>query len=194
MAVLDRDIKPLTPGDKHMKKHRYIGLDVHQESISIAVAEAGRKREVREYGKVGGPLIALERALRKLKAEGELHCVYEAGPCGFVVYRRLKKLGIDCAVVARSLIPRKPGERTKTNRRDAIKLARSHRAGELTPVYVPDARDEAIRDLCRARTDAVRDQRRSRQQLKARSCAWVIITRARAVGLKRTCATCVSWR
>jgi transposase len=117
---------------------------------------------------VGGSLIALERALRKVKKPGvELHCAYEAGPCGFVIYRRLKKLSIDCVVVAPSLVPRKPGERIKTNRRDAIKLARCHRAGELTAVYVPDARDEAIRDLCRARTDAVRDQRRSRQQLKA---------------------------
>jgi transposase len=151
-----------------MKKDRYIGLDVHKESISIAVAEAGRNGEVRDYGQVSGSLIALERALRKLKkAEVELRCVYEAGPCGFVIYRRLKQLGIDCAVVAPSLIPKKPGERIKTNRRDAIKLARSHRAGELTLVHVPDARDEAMRDLCRARTDAVRDQRRSRQQLKA---------------------------
>jgi transposase len=151
-----------------MKKHSYIGLDVHKESITIAVAEGGRNAEVREYGRVGGSLIGLERALRKLNKPGvELHCVYEAGPCGFVIYRRLKQIGIDCAVVAPSLIPKKAGERIKTNRRDAIKLARCHRAGDLTPVHVPDARDEAIRDLCRARTDGVRDQRRSRQQLKA---------------------------
>jgi len=92
---------------------------------------------------------------------------YEAGPCGFVLARRLRQWGIACAVVAPSLTPKGSGDKIKTDRRDARMLARQHRAGELTAVHVPDERDEAIRDLCRARTDAVQDLRRGRHQLKA---------------------------
>ena len=124
----------------------------------------------------------------------ELHCVYEAGPCGYVIYRRLKQLGIDCQVVAPSLIPRKPGERVKTNRRDAIKLARCHRAGELTAVHVPDARDEAIRDLCRAPDRCGARPAPQPSTAWERSCSdWATITRVKAVGLERICVTCASW-
>ena len=111
---------------------------------------------------------ASQRLLRRLGHPGkELRVCYEAGPCGFVLARRLRKLGIACAVVAPSLTPKGSGDKIKTDRRDARMLARLHRAGELTAVHIPDERDEAIRDLCRARTDAVQDLRRGRHQLKA---------------------------
>ena len=119
---------------------------------------------------ISNDLQALEKWIGRLrKAHGKevrLHACYEAGPCGFGIARRLRQLGIDCAVVAPSMIPRRPGERIKTDRRDARKLARLLRAGELTPVYIPEATDEAMRDLCRARTDAVDDRRRGRHRLK----------------------------
>jgi transposase len=148
-------------------QHKHIGLDVHKDQNQVAVAERGSE-EVRFYGSISNDLHALEKLTRKLGGENVvLHFVYEAGPCGFGIYRRLKQLGIDCKVVAPSLIPKKSGDRVKTNRRDAIQLARLDRAGELTAIYVPDERDEAIRDLCRARTDGMRDQRASRYRLKA---------------------------
>ena len=158
--------------DKRISKPiLFVGLDVHKETISLAVAEGSGERAVRSLGTISHDLHALEKLMRKLQREGpegrELRVCYEAGPCGFGLARRLLQLKIDCQVIAPSLIPKKSGDRRKNDKRDALKLARLHRAGELTSVHIPEPTDEALRDLCRARSDAMNDQRRSRQQLKA---------------------------
>ncbi len=153
---------------KHMPAEHvihYVGLDVHKDSISVAIAVAGG--ELRFYGKIGGKVADLDKLIKKLAhSEVELRFCYEAGPTGYVIYRHLKKHDQECRVVAPSLIPRKASDRVKTDRRDSQTLARLFRAGELTFVHVPDQEDEAVRDLVRARLAAVKDQRRARQRVK----------------------------
>ena len=145
-----------------------VGLDVHKESIEIVIAENTGCREVRHFGKIGGDMVSLDKAIRKLKSKHrELRFVYEAGPCGYEIYRHLTKQEFHCIVVAPSMIPKKSGNRIKNDRRDAEMLARLYRAEELTAVYVPREDDEAMRDLTRAREDAVKAQRTARQHLGA---------------------------
>jgi transposase len=126
----------------------FVGLDVHKATIAVCLAEGGRDGEVRFVGAIPNEPAALDKLAARLSRGGRtLRFVYEAGPCGYGVYRHLRDRGVECVVVAPSLIPRRPGERIKTDRRDATALARLHRAGELTPVWVPDPEHEAMRDL-----------------------------------------------
>ena len=144
----------------------FVGLDVHKKDISVAIADGNCRDNARYFGVIANTEAALTKLSKKLSDKaGSLCFCYEAGPCGYGVYRFLSGLGHDCAVVAPSLIPQKPGERIKTDRRDAMKLAKLHRSGELTAVWVPGIEHEAMRDLVRARSAAMRAVRRSRQQL-----------------------------
>jgi len=146
----------------------YVGLDVHKNSIAVAFADGGCDSEVRSYGTISSDLASLDKVARKLVSRGRKPCfVYEAGPCGYGIYRHLKRENFECIVAAPSLIPKKSGDRIKNDRRDARMLARLYRAGELTAVYVPSGEDEAMRDLSRAREDAKRAERKARQQLSA---------------------------
>jgi transposase len=173
---------------------RYVGLDVHKEGIVVAVAEGGSRGEVREYGRIANTPEALDRLAGKLGHDGaRLRFCYEAGPCGYGIQRRLAAFGHGSVVVAPSLIPKRAGDRVKTDRRDAASLARLHRAGELTAVWVPDRGHEAMRDLVRARLDAVHALRRARQQLSGfllrHGChygrpAWTRLHRRWLAGLK----------
>lgn len=144
----------------------YVGVDVSKAKHAIAVAEGGRHGEVRYFGEIEARPAAVERFVRKLeKKHPRLHFCYEAGPTGYGLYRQIVELGQRCDVVAPSLIPKRPGERVKTNRRDAVSLARLLRAGELKGIWVPDAVHEAVRDMVRVRSAASEDLRKKRQML-----------------------------
>jgi transposase len=153
-----------------MNQHNrlFVGLDVSKLKISVAVADGERGGDVRFYGDIASDPTSVANIVKKLAMRGAaLHFCYEAGPTGYELYRQLTDMGHDCVVVAPSLIPKRPGDRVKTNRRDAVSLARLHRAGELTAVWVPDRGHEAMRDLVRAREAAQEAQKRARQQLQS---------------------------
>src|SRR6202041_259197 len=145
------------------EKVRFLGLDVHAETIAVAVAEPDG--EVRSLGTIANREESIRKLIKKLGPADQLRACYEAGPTGFVLYWQLTQLGVECAVVAPTLVPKKAGDRVKTDRRDALKLARSHRSGDLTAVWVPDEDSESMRDLVRAREAAKQDQLRARHRL-----------------------------
>src|SRR5580692_4522400 len=148
---------------------RFIGMDVHKDTIVVAVTAIGNVGKATPYGTFPNTTAALEKLVKRLRQadSGPLKFCYEAGPCGYGIHRTLTKLGEDCMVVAPSMIPRKSGDRQKNDKRDAASLAVLHRGGLLTAVWVPDAAHEAMRDLIRARLAAVRAVRTARQQLSA---------------------------
>jgi transposase len=146
-----------------MKRIKFVGLDVHAETISVAVAEQGG--EIRSLGVIPNREESIRKLVKKLGPVEELRFCYEAGPTGYVLYWQLTRMGAKCEVVAPTLVPVKAGDRVKTDRRDALKLARNYRAGELTAVWVPDAAHEALRDLVRAREAAKKDELRARHRL-----------------------------
>jgi transposase len=144
----------------------FVAFDVAKKKHALAIAEGGREGEVRFLGEIENSPAAIERTLKKLgKKYDRVHVCFEAGPTGYGLYRQVRALGHECIVVAPALIPKRSGERVKTNRRDAVMLARLHRAGELSGVWVPDEVHEAVRDLVRAREAGSGDLRRNRQQL-----------------------------
>jgi transposase len=146
---------------------KYVGLDVHKETIAVSVAEANGG-EVRFLGEVANTPEAVAKLVKQLRKGGaDLSFCYEAGPCGYGIHRQLTDLGWECEVVAPSLIPKKAGDRVKTDRRDSLSLARLHRAGELTAVWVPDGVQEGLRDLTRAREDMKHLQQQAKQRLLA---------------------------
>lgn len=149
------------------KSTKFVGMDVHKATIAVSVAESSGN-EVRYLGEISNTAEAIVKLVRQLrKGDSTLSFCYEAGPCGYGIHRQLTEQGWDCQVVAPSLIPKKAGDRVKTDRRDSMMLARLHRAGELTSVWVPDGAQEVLRDLTRAREDMKSLQLKAKQRLSA---------------------------
>src|ERR1700736_4229712 len=170
------------------EKVRFLGLDVHAETIAVAVAEPDGA--VRSLGTIANREESIRKLVKKLGPVEQLRACYEAGPTGYVLYWQLTQLGVECAVVAPTLVPVKAGDRVKTDRRDAEKLARSHRSDDLTAVWVPDEGSEALRDLVRAREAAKQDQLRARHRLRK----FLLRTgRGQAVGMKSWTAAYMAW-
>ncbi len=170
------------------EKLRFLGLDVHAETIAVAVAEPDG--EVRSLGTIANREESVRKLIKKLGASEHLRACYEAGPTGYVLYWQLTQLGVECAVVAPTLVPTKAGDRVKTDRRDALKLARSHRSDDLTAVWVPDGDSEALRDLVRTREAAKQDQLRARHRL---SKFLLRAGRRPAVGMKAWTERYMAW-
>src|SRR5262245_23074869 len=146
----------------------FVGLDVHKETIAVAYVAEEREAAVLSLGTIGTRQCDIDKLIRKLQSKGKpLHFVYEAGPCGYWLYRYLTKKNLKCWMVAPSQIPKKAGDRVKTDRRDAVQLARLLRSGDLTPGYIPSVEDEAIRDVVRAREDVLKDLKAAKVRLKA---------------------------
>ena len=148
----------------------FIGLDTHKEFIEVAYIEDGFQGQSCHLGRISSAKTSIKKMVRQFASKyphATLHVVYEAGPCGYWIYRLLTSLGQSCYVVAPSLIPKKPGDRVKTDKRDAFKLAQSLKNADVSPIYVPEPEDEAVRDLSRSRETAMRDLNDARYQLKA---------------------------
>ena len=174
------------------KNTRFVGLDVHAETIVVAVAEG--RGQARSLGTIPNRGDAVERLLKKIGKPNELRVCYEAGPTGYALYWQLTSMGIACEVIAPSLAPTKPGDRVKTDRRDAERLARSYQSGDLTVVWVPDAKHEALRDLVRTRGAAKEDSKRAKHRLGKYLLRYA--QRQQAVvgrGQRRGGSGCASW-
>src|SRR5271157_5497728 len=170
------------------KKIRFVGLDVHAETIAVAIAEPDG--EVRSLGTIANRAESIRKMVKKLGPVEHLKACYEAGPTGYVLYWQLAELGVKCEVIAPTLFPVKAGDRVKTDRRDAEKLARSYRSDDLTAVWVPDEGSEALRDLVRAREAAKQDQLRARHRLSK----FLLRTGRRpAMGLKAWTERYLTW-